>query len=264
MNEKFFPYMRSEKYPHRLCPGCGHGIIQNAVIRSLAELEVPLKEIVLVAGIGCAGNITNMYIKADTFHVTHGRPLAFATGIKIANPKLHILAISGDGDLASIGGNHLIHAARRNIDFTVICANNGIYGTTGGQLAATTPLGAITSTTPQGNEEPPFDLCALVVGAGGSYVARCSVAQPQFLIKTIKKAFLHKGFSFIDVLSTCPVQFGRRNNLKTPGEMIKWLRENGISKEKVMNLSEEEKKGKFVIGEFCADIERTWLGYSLK
>jgi 2-oxoglutarate ferredoxin oxidoreductase subunit beta len=261
MNERYFPYMRPERYPHRLCPGCGHGIIQNAFIRSLAEMQVPLREIVLVAGIGCAGNITNMYIKADTFHVTHGRPLAFATGIKIANPNLHIFVISGDGDLASIGGNHLIHAARRNIDFTVICANNGIYGTTGGQMASTTPIGAITATTPKGNEEPPFDLCNLVVGAGGSYVARCSVAGPLYLIKTIKKAFLHKGFSFIDVISTCPVQFGRRNNFKTPGEMIKWLRENSISIEKARNLSHEELRGKFIIGEFCADLDRTWTGY---
>ena len=261
MNKKFFPYMRPERYPHRLCPGCGHGIIQGAVIRAMSELELPSKDIILVAGIGCAGNITNMYIKADTFHVTHGRPLAFATGIKIANPQLNILVISGDGDLASIGGNHLIHAARRNIDFTVICANNAVYGTTGGQLAATTPLGAITATTPQGNEEPPFDLCALVMGAGGSYVARCSVAQPQHLIKTIQKAFMHRGFSFIDVLSTCPVQFGRRNNLKTPGEMIKWLRKSSIPKEEADTLPKEDLQGKFVIGEFCADLERTWSGY---
>jgi len=261
MNKKFFPYIRPERYPHRLCPGCGHGIIQGAVIRALSELELPLKDIVLVAGIGCAGNITNMYIKADTFHVTHGRPLAFATGIKIGNPKLNILVISGDGDLASIGGNHLIHAARRNIDFTVICANNFVYGTTGGQLASTTPLGAITSTTPQGNEEAPFDLCALVQAAGGSYVARCSVAQPQHLIRTIKKALAHKGFAFIDALSTCPVQFGRRNDLRTPAEMLMDLRKKSVSVEKASTLPKEELPGKFIIGEFCADLERTWSGY---
>ncbi len=261
MNKKFFPYMRPERYPHRLCPGCGHGIIQGAVIRALSELELPLKDLVLVAGIGCAGNITNMYIKADTFHVTHGRPLAFATGIKVANPRLNILVISGDGDLVSIGGNHLIHAARRNINFTVICANNSVYGTTGGQLASTTPLGAVTATTPQGNEEPPFDLCALVKGAGGSYVARCSVAQPQPLIKTLQKALLHKGFAFVDVLSICPVQFGRRNNLGTPAEMLKELQKNSISLEKVSTLSSEALRGKYVLGEFCADLQRTWSGY---
>jgi len=261
MKKEYYPYMRPERYPHRLCPGCGHGIIQNAVIRSLSELKLNLKDLVLVAGIGCAANITNMYIKADTLHVTHGRPLAFATGVKIANPKLNILIISGDGDLASIGGNHLIHAARRNIDFTVICANNGVYGTTGGQLAPTTPLDAKTSTTPQGNKEPPFDLCKLVVASGGSYVARSSVAHPQHLINIIKRALMHKGFSFIDVISTCPIQFGRRNNLEEPAKMIKWLRENSIFKEKVNIVPKEELRGKFIIGEFCTDFERIWSDY---
>ena len=262
MNEKYFPYMRPERYPHRLCPGCGHGIIQGAVIRAMSELDLPMKDVVLVAGIGCAGNITNMYIKADTFHVTHGRPLAFATGIKIANPQLNILVISGDGDLASIGGNHLIHAARRNIDFTVICANNSVYGTTGGQLASTTPLGAITTTTPEGNREPPFDLCALVAGAGGSYVARCSVAQPQQLIRTIQKAYQHRGFSFIDVLSICPVQFGRRNQMKSPAEMIRELKKNSLTVERAKTLPKDGLRGKFVMGEFRADLDRTWGGYA--
>jgi 2-oxoglutarate ferredoxin oxidoreductase subunit beta len=261
MNKKLHPYIRPERYPHRLCAGCGHGIIQGALIRAFDELELPMKELVLVAGIGCAANVVNMYIKADTVHVHHGRPVAFATGIKVANPQLTVLVVSGDGDLASIGGNHLIHAARRNIDLTVICGNNFVYGTTGGQMAATTPLGDITVTTPSGNQEPPFDLCSLVAGAGGSYVARCSVAQPKQLINTIKKALVHRGFSFVDALSICPVQFGRRNNLGTPGEMITWLRKNSISKKKADTLSEEELRDRWVIGEFCADLERTWSGY---
>jgi 2-oxoglutarate ferredoxin oxidoreductase subunit beta len=261
MNKKFYPLIRPERYPHRLCPGCGHGIIQGAVIRALSELELPMQELVLVAGIGCAANVVNMYIKADTLHVHHGRAISFGTGIKVANPKLKILIVSGDGDLASIGGNHLIHAARRNIDLTVLCGNNFVYGTTGGQMAATTPLGIITTTTPKGNQEPPFDLCSLVVGAGGSYVARCSVAQPKHLITTIKKALVHRGFSFVDIISICPVQFGRRNNLGTPGQMIKWLRKNSISKKKAENLPKEKSKNKWIIGEFCADLERTWAGY---
>jgi len=261
MNPKYYPLMRPERYPHRLCPGCGHGIIQGAVIRALFTLQVPMRDLVLVSGIGCAGNITNMYIKADTFHVPHGRPLAFATGIKIANPNLELLVISGDGDLASIGGNHLIHAARRNIDLTVICANNAVYGTTGGQVAATTPQGAITSTTPEGNLDPAFDLCALVMGAGASYVARCSVGQPQHLIRTIQKALQHRGFSFIDVVSTCPVHYGRRNKLKTPSAMIQHLRGNSVSVEKASALSAEELKGKVLIGEFRAELKRTWSGY---
>jgi 2-oxoglutarate ferredoxin oxidoreductase subunit beta len=262
MNKKYLPYMRPERYPHRLCPGCGHGIIQGAVIRALGDLEIPMKEVVLVAGIGCAGNITNMYIKADTFHVTHGRPLAFATGIKMANPNLQIFVISGDGDLASIGGNHLIHGARRNIDFTVICANNSIYGTTGGQVAATTPLNAVTVTTPEGNKEPPFDLCSLVAGAGASYIARCSVANPRQLIQTIGKAYHHRGFSFIDVLSICPVQYGRRNKMRSPAEMIQELRKKTVSVEKAKMLSTKELEGKFVVGELRSDLDRTWSGYA--
>lgn len=263
MNRKFYPYIRQERYPHRLCPGCGHGIIQGAIIRAISELQLPLKELVLVADIGCVANIVNMYIKADVVHTTHGRCLSFATGIKIANPQLNILVVSGDGGLSSIGTNHLIHAARRNIDFTVICGNNFVYGTTGGQVAATTPFRSITATTPQGNQDPPFDLCSLVVAAGGSYVARCSVAQPKHLIRTIKKALKHRGFSFIDALSTCPVQFGRMNNLRTPAEMIRWLRKNSISKGESDSLPKEELKNRWVIGEFCADLERTWNGYLL-
>ncbi len=260
MNEKYHPYMRPERYPHRLCPGCGHGIIQGSLIRAMSELSLDLRSTVLVAGIGCAGGITNMFIKADTVHVTHGRPLAFATGIKIANPKLEVMVISGDGDLASIGGNHLIHAARRNIDLTVVCANNGIYGTTGGQVASTTPVGAITATTPRGNQEPPFDLCSLVAGAGGSYVARSTVAHPRHLIKTVKRAISHRGFSFVDTLSICPVQYGRRNEFASPGQMIKWLKSNCVRKEKAERLTEDKTRDRIIIGEFRAELHRTWSG----
>jgi 2-oxoglutarate ferredoxin oxidoreductase subunit beta len=166
------------------------------------------------------------------------------------NPKLKVVVISGDGDLTSIGGNHLIHAARRNTDLTVICANNNIYGMTGGQVASTTPLGSITTTTTEGNPFPPFDLCKLVLGAGAPHVARFSVAQPLSLVTTIKKYLTTNGFSFIDVLSPCHIQFGRRNSYDTPANMLKTLMERCISKEEAEHLSEVELRERILTGEF--------------
>ncbi len=179
-----------------------------------------------------------------------GRAVAFATGAKMFNPKLKTMVISGDGDLASIGGNHLIHAARRNIDLTVICANNMIYGMTGGQVASTSPVGAITSTTTEGNIYRPFDLCKLVLGAGAPYVARYSVTQPVSLIEAIKKSLTTEGFTFVEVLSTCPTQFGRRNRYDSPTEMLTMLKESCISKQEAEQLTPEELQGKVITGEF--------------
>jgi 2-oxoglutarate ferredoxin oxidoreductase subunit beta len=176
--------------------------------------------------------------------------VAFATGAKLFNPDLSVMVISGDGDLSSIGGNHLIHAARRNIDLKVICANNMVYGMTGGQVASTTPRGSKTSTTTAGNPYQPFDLCRLVRGAGGTYVARYSVTQPVALIRSIKKAIQHVGFSFIDVLSPCPTHYGRRNLMARPEEMIQDLIRRCILKEEAERLAEEELAGRIITGEF--------------
>lgn len=248
MRSEYKKYLRYEKLPHRLCPGCGHGIIQGSIVRILYQIDAILEKYVFVTGIGCAANIVNQYINADTFHVTHGRTIAFATGIKIANPNLEVVVVSGDGDLISIGGNHFIHAARRNINITVICANNYIYGTTGGQVAATTPLGAYTATSPRGNTEKPFDLSELSLAAGAKYYARCTVGQPKLMDKYIKRGIENEGFSFIEVVTTCPVQYGKKNNIASPGAMIKELKKRTIPKDKKSNISDLERK--IVVGEW--------------
>ena len=232
------------------CPGCGHGILMGLILRAIDELGLDMDNMLFVSGIGCAGWIPSPNFNADTLHTPHGRAIPAATGAKMYNPELQVLVISGDGDLVDIGGNHLIHAARGNIDLTVICANNMIYGMTGGQACSTTPEGAFTQTTTQGNPYRPFDLCKLVVVAGATYVARYSVTQPFAVIASIKKALRTQGFCFIEVLSTCPTQFGRRNQLDSPTDMLKFLMNNCITREEAKGLSQEELEGKIVTGEF--------------
>jgi len=243
-------YLRPEVKSTPFCPGCGHGILMNLILRAIDDLQLHMEEMLFVSGIGCAAWIPSPNFNADTLHTLHGRAVAFATGAKMFNPKLKTMVISGDGDLASIGGNHLIHAARRNIDLTVICANNMIYGMTGGQVASTSPVGAITSTTTEGNTYRPFDLCKLVLGAGAPYVARYSVTQPVSLIEAIKKSLTIEGFAFVEVLSTCPTQFGRRNRYDSPTDMLTMLKESCISKQEAEELSPEELQGKVITGEF--------------
>lgn len=251
MNEKIYRMINAQAFPTPFCPGCGHGILLSAVLRAIAELEYDLKNMVFVSGIGCAAWIPSPHFKADTLHTLHGRAIAYATGAKLFNPKLKIMVISGDGDLSAIGGNHLIHAARRNMDLTVVCANNGIYGMTGGQMASTTPVGARTATTPKGNEEPPFDLCRLVEAAGATFVARQPVSTPVPLTRTLKKAISHQGFSFVDVLSPCPTQFGRRNAFRAPHDMLVSLKNTCVSVEKAKSMAPDELAGKILIGEFA-------------
>jgi 2-oxoglutarate ferredoxin oxidoreductase subunit beta len=250
MNEKIFQMINAQAFPTPFCPGCGHGILMNAVLRAFAELEYDLKQTLFVSGIGCAAWIPSPHFKADTLHTLHGRAIAYATGAKLFNPKLKVIVISGDGDLSSIGGNHLIHAARRNMDLTVVCANNSIYGMTGGQVASTTPLGSLTTTTPKGNPDRPFDLCKLVEAAGATFVARHPVATPIPLTRTLKKAIAHRGFSFVEVLSPCPTQFGRRNAFRSPYAMIQALKNTCVSLEKAKGLPPEELEGKVLVGEF--------------
>lgn len=243
-------YIRPEAFPTPFCPGCGHGILLGAILRAVDELELDFAQMLFVSGIGCGGWIPSPHYNTDTLHVTHGRPVAFATGAKLFNPDLNVVVVSGDGDIASIGGNHLIHAARRDMDMTVICANNLIFGMTGGQVTPTTPRGARTITTPAGNPEPPFDLARLVAAAGASYVARYSVWHVRPLISSIKKALQHSGFGFIEVLSTCPTQFGRRNENPTPIGMLRALKQNCVTQKRARELSPEELAGKTIIGEF--------------
>jgi len=242
--------IRPEVFPTPFCPGCGHGILMGAILRAIDELGWSMDEMLFVSGIGCAGWIPSPHFGADTLHVTHGRPVPFATGAKLHNPALRVVVTGGDGDIASIGGNHLIHGARRNVDLTVICANNGIYGMTGGQVTPTTPLGARTMTTPEGNPDRPFDLSRLVIAAGASYVSRYSVYHVRQLIRSIRSALQHPGFAFVEVLSGCPVQFGRRNDLRSPTAMLDYFRQRCVSQGRAHLMDPEDLAEKTVIGEF--------------
>jgi 2-oxoglutarate ferredoxin oxidoreductase subunit beta len=212
-------WIRQEQMPHFLCPGCGHGIALRALLWALHEQGIDKDRLAVVSGIGCSGRLS-AYIDANTFHTTHGRPLTFATGLKLARPDLHVVVITGDGDCLAIGGNHLIHAARRNLDITCLMLNNEIYGMTGGQVSPTTSGGRYTSTTPMGNTEPTFDACALAAAAGAGFVGREVTMQVLGLRDLIGQAIAHKGFSFVEVLSDCTEIYGRKNDLGASPEMM--------------------------------------------
>ncbi|MHA1378244.1 MAG: thiamine pyrophosphate-dependent enzyme [Candidatus Helarchaeota archaeon] len=230
------------RFPETLfCAGCGNGIILNCFIRAVENLNLDTKEILCVSGIGCSSWIPSPYLKLDTFHTLHGRAIAFATGAKVFNNRLKVVVFTGDGDGAGIGGNHLIHAARRNIDLTVLLVNNSIYSMTGGQYSPTTPHNAKTSTSVYGNPEKPFDLCKLMEAAGATYIARWTINYPRKLIKSIEEGIVHEGFSFIEILSQCPTEFGNKNNLLTPVECFNYLKN-------ITSLTQEE--GKIPLGTF--------------
>lgn len=240
-------YLRMKKLPHIWCPGCGHGIVTQAIVRAVDELGLDTEKTVIVSGIGCSARAPG-YLNFDTLHTTHGRAIAFATGIKMARPELRVIVITGDGDAAAIGGNHLIHAARRNLDLTVICFNNNIYGMTSGQYSPLTPQGSYATTAPYGMIERPFDLCNLVIGAGGTFAARSTTYHARHLTNMIKEAISHKGFAFVDALSQCPTYFGRRNKLRTPLDMMNWFKDRSVMKASWDKMGPEEREGKFPIG----------------
>jgi 2-oxoglutarate ferredoxin oxidoreductase subunit beta len=256
------------------CPGCGNGIILHALIRSIKKfnksrekldtsknkIDNPLDGYVFMSGIGCSGWIASPHLDADTFHTTHGRSVAVATGVKISNPDLKVVVISGDGDLASIGGNHLIHAARRNIELMVILVNNFIYGMTGGQSGPTTFHDAKTSTTPYGNFEYPFKVAELVATAGAAYSARWTVRHVAQLEKSIGKAleYSETGFAFVEVLSPCTTQFERRNyGTEDPQILFDFFKNNSVLQKDAKHHSEEDLKNKIVLGTF---VEREVIG----
>ncbi|MGI6393138.1 MAG: 2-oxoacid:ferredoxin oxidoreductase subunit beta [bacterium] len=245
-------YLRNDKLPHIWCPGCGHGIILKSIIRAVDKAGWDQDNIVLVSGIGCASRLPG-YVDFNTLHTAHGRALAFATGVKLAKPDMHIIVVSGDGDALAIGGNHFIHACRRNIDMTLIVFNNGIYGMTGGQYSPTTVEGDKTATSPYGHVEPEFDVVELAKGAGATYIARGTSYHVPQLDNYIYKGFMHKGFSVVDVVEACYTTHGRKNRKKYGSnlDMLKYQKDNAISIEKAKNMSEEELKGKIVTGIFC-------------
>jgi 2-oxoglutarate ferredoxin oxidoreductase subunit beta len=247
-------YIREEMFPHIWCPGCGNGIVLGAIIRAIDDLKWDRDKIVMISGIGCSSRITG-YVDFCTMNTTHGRALPFATGMKMANPDLKVVVVMGDGDCSAIGGNHFIHAARRNIDLTAIIINNMIYGMTGGQYSPLTPTGRFGTTAPYGNIDQSFDLTSLAMAAGASYVARGTVYHVRQSISLMKKALDKKGFSVVEIISDCPISFGKMNKIKSPIDMLKWIKDISVSKKVWENLSVEERKEKFVIGEFL-DIDR--------
>lgn len=251
-------YLLEERLPHFWCPGCGNGIILKTLATVFAELGLKKEKIVVVTGIGCWGKADD-YLSTNSLHGTHGRALAYATGVKAANPQLTVVVLMGDGDGATIGGNHLIHAARKNIELTTIVSNNFIYGMTGGQYSATTPWGERSSTSPYGNAEKSFDLCALVEAAGASYVARSTVYHVQQMKNLIKEALEEPSFSFIDVFSSCPTYSGRFMGREKPAQLLEFFKERACSMKKFNGLSEEEKKDHFLIGRFIQRDEEGFL-----
>jgi 2-oxoglutarate ferredoxin oxidoreductase subunit beta len=223
-------YLRQWAMPHVLCPGCAHGIVLRAFLEAVDQLQLDQDKLAIVAGIGCSSRLAG-YVDFCTLHGTHGRAPAFATGLKLARPELNVVVVTGDGDGLAIGGNHLIHAARRNIDLTVLLLNNSIYGMTGGQSSPTTPAEAVASTTPAGNTEPMFDACKLLTGAGASFVARVLAANPIEMTKIMADGMTHPGFSFIEVISDCPEYYGRYNKVGGGADMLTWMarRDAGVA-----------------------------------
>lgn len=247
--------LRMDRIPHIWCPGCGIGTTVNCFVRALQTSGLDLTKVSVVSGIGCTGRVAG-YINLDSFHTTHGRAIPFATGLKLANPELKVVVYSGDGDLIAIGGNHFIHAARRNVDMTVILINNMIYGMTGGQVAPTTPLMATASTTPHGNFEQTFNLPFLAESCGAVYVARWTAFHVRHLAKSIKEALAKKGFSFIEVLAPCPTLYSRRNKLGDGLDQMIYFKDHSEIKNGADTKSVAlEFQGKITVGKFV-DIER--------
>ena len=247
-------YYLKSKLPHIWCPGCGIGAIAAALTRAIDEVGIDKDQIAQVNGIGCSGRV-GAYQDFDVLKGTHGRAIGFATGIKLYKPELTVICIAGDGDTGAIGGNHLIHAARRNIDLKMVVINNRIYGMTGGQVSPTTQFGDRASTAPFGSLERPFDLCKLVESAGGTYVARGTVYHIRQLQRLFQRMLTHKGFAFVEVLSQCPVYYGRFNVAASPAEMLRWQKENAVSVATAAKMTPAELKDKIVIGEFVAKEE---------
>lgn len=253
-------HLRSDRIPHIWCPGCGLGNALTAFSNALDTSGIPHEEHVLVAGIGCSARSVG-YIDLDSYHTTHGRAIPFATGVKVARPDLTVTVFSGDGDIFSIGGNHFIHAARRNVDMTVICVNNFIYGMTGGQMAATTPSGAISSTSPVGNPEGTFNLPALAAGLGATFISRWTTMHVPQLSQAISDAMQHKGFAFIEVVSPCWPGFGKRNDFRSAGEELATFRRDSVIDHDV-DLSgvtvDLTNPGPIMVGNFRNEPKETW------
>ncbi len=253
-NQGTYEYLRHhKKFPHVWCAGCGIGIVMGSILRSVEKLELNQDDVAIISGIGCTGRMP-VYMDFNTMHTTHGRALAFATGLKMARPDMEVIVVMGDGDALAIGGNHFIHAARRNINITAIVVNNNIYGMTGGQSSPTTPLDSISATAPYGHIEQPFPICELAMAAGASFVARSTVYHVTQLDKFIERAVSKKGFAVVEAVSYCHTTFGRANNMRSPIAMMRKLKEDSITLQAAAKM-ENPPQNKIVRGVFL-DVDK--------
>jgi 2-oxoglutarate ferredoxin oxidoreductase subunit beta len=243
----YLPLLRKDKFPHIWCEGCGDGIALKAILRAIQNMGLKQDNIAMVSGIGCSSR-TPGYADFNTLHTTHGRAIAYATGLKLARPELHVIVVSGDGDATAIGGNHLIHAARRNINLTVLVYNNHIYGMTGGQVSPTTPMGDFATTAPYGGMENTFDIAGLTIAAGASFVARSTVYHAKALERMIEKAMRKVGFSLVEIMSPCPTAYGKINKKGMPKDLILNQKSQAVNIEKSKTMSPEDLRGRIITG----------------
>ncbi|MHC4695966.1 MAG: 2-oxoacid:ferredoxin oxidoreductase subunit beta [Planctomycetota bacterium] len=258
IENKVEKYLRIDRIPHIWCPGCGIGTTVNCFARALDRSDVDLDKLAIVSGIGCTGRVAG-YLNFDSFHTTHGRAIPFATGLKLANPELKVVVYSGDGDLIAIGGNHFMHAARRNADLTVICVNNFNYAMTGGQASSTTPIDAVGTTAPFGVYERPFNLPFLAESCGAVYVARWTTYHVRQSAKAMAEAINKKGFSFVELITPCPTLYERRNRLGSGLDRMKWFKENTkVKNDADTRECDIEFQKKIICGKFV-DVDRPSL-----
>jgi 2-oxoglutarate ferredoxin oxidoreductase subunit beta len=262
-HHRLLHYLRREILPTTFCVGCGGGTVLNAFAHAVDEMAIDPRSMVCVTGIGCSSWIPSPYFLCDTLHTTHGRAIAFASGVKIMKPDMHVIVIAGDGDLAGIGGNHLIHAARRNIDLTVFLVNNFIYGMTGGQVSPTTPFGARTTTTPYANVEHAFRIAEVVAAAGAAYVARWTTYHPFQLMEAMQTAIARRGFTFVEIMSQCPVSFGKLTGMPDAPTQLRHFRDASVHVDDAAGMSEEALDGKIVVGRLATH-RRTEFGDNLR
>ncbi|MBQ1510892.1 MAG: 2-oxoacid:ferredoxin oxidoreductase subunit beta [Selenomonadaceae bacterium] len=250
MERSYEKYFRQNRLPHLWCPGCGNGIVMKAIVQAIEKEGLNQDNTVIVSGIGCSSRASG-YMDFDTLHTAHGRAIPFATGVKLANPELNVIVITGDGDCTAIGGNHFIHGCRRNVDLTVVLFDNNIYGMTGGQASPMTPTGKKATTAPYGSVDRPFNACDLAGAAGATYVARSTAFHVKHLTDMISGGIRNKGFSFIEAVVQCPTAYGRKNKMGSPADMLAWMRDNAVMKAAWDKMPEEQKTSeKFPIGVF--------------
>lgn len=246
---KYFQYLRKDRMPHVWCPGCGNGIIMKSFLEAVSNLNIDKNKVAVVSGIGCSSRVTG-YLDFNTMHTLHGRAIAFATGVKLSKPEFQVVVMGGDGDILAIGGNHFIHACRRNMDLTVVIFNNSIYGMTGGQYSPETPSSTYATTSPYGNLEDKFDPVQLAISAGATYVARSTVFHYMLTVKYIENAIKHKGMSVVEVVTNCHTYFGRYNKMPKPTQMLQYFKENSVIQSRAKKMDDNELKDKIIIGEF--------------